>query len=115
MTSADNGPREHCVGAAQWAYGRARAVPFPHTASASFALPADAGLLYAIARGPASSGRLELVQTGAAGDAVRVDITVYYYRQEVLDAAEVCRAQRGAGEHGISIWVSTVPVGLRGR
>lgn len=78
--------------------------PSPNTAYTSFQLPVSEGLLV-MARGSLSKGQLR-VSTGGAGPKAshaKLEITVTFYRMDVLGKAQICKIHRRSGEVGVAI------------
>lgn len=109
---AGNGHINECTAAGGWAanavpQGVGSTVSPPYSASTSFNLPVSANLLFFFSNGSLAHGSVKVEAARDDGDEVKVDVVVSYWTQTALDRANVCVLERGHGQHGIGIIVSS--------
>ncbi|KAG7091216.1 hypothetical protein E1B28_010267 [Marasmius oreades] len=79
--------------------------PSPDTAYAAFEFPVSSEALLVVARGSLSNGRFRV--TGGAGSRsstlAKLEVSVRFYRMDVLSKAKICTIQRKDGEVGVAI------------
>ncbi|KAJ7073047.1 hypothetical protein C8F01DRAFT_1225807 [Mycena amicta] len=88
---------------------------YPFSAQASFELPVDADNIFLLTRSRIrkhpgaifSAGSVEVLQTSARDDTIKVDVTAQFRNHTHLEASRVCRLERRteeAEEHGVGIF-----------
>lgn len=83
---------------------------FVHT---SFKLPLESEQLLFLSGGPYSNGNIRITQADDVSDEVKVDVSVTYWEEGVLDLVKVCRISREEnGLNGVGIWVSDAALGF---
>lgn len=97
-----------CIQGPAWTdQGHDRPFPeYPHFVETSFELPISSDLLFFLARGRLSTGVITIVSSPDVRDVATVDVSLYYYREEIRDKARACLIKRHNGENGIGIFVS---------
>lgn len=78
--------------------------PYPYRVKTSFELPISAETLFLISSGALQSGSLQISTSSAVSDVAQVNITVHYFKEDILARAKVCEAERKSGEHGVGIF-----------
>ncbi|KAJ7038417.1 hypothetical protein C8F04DRAFT_1089081 [Mycena alexandri] len=83
-----------------------------YSADASLELPASADALFLISRslhhrgGVFSTGNVNYLQSDEVTDAVKVDITAFFWREEHLAASKACLLRRGGDQTGVGIFTN---------
>ncbi|KAG7449929.1 uncharacterized protein BT62DRAFT_1049940 [Guyanagaster necrorhizus] len=96
-----------CIRGQNWtSTGSEGAVPTGqrHSAHKLFDLPLNSETLFLLSQGSLSSGVVKIVTSPSITDVVRIDVTMQYYNNRVLDYAKVCLLQRQAGENGVGVF-----------
>lgn len=79
-----------------------------HSESSTFELPVASDTLFFTSRGNLPNGVLHLSQSDEVSDVVKVNVTAYYKRRELLERVSVCQVKREQHENGISLSVRSL-------
>jgi len=105
-----DGPVRRCIEGDNWSQSSPGSSQYPHSARTVFDLPVSSDALYLLSRGSLAHGSATILDSQEGGENVKVEVVASYYTRQALDRAKVCSLQRRAGENGVGIFVSTIPI-----